>query len=150
MSTRTTRTGVSATDAVIRLAIVALALGTGYIHSTLGGLIFTLNALGYLVAAAAIVVPLGLAVRYRWLIRLGMIGYAATTIGAWAIQGPYYSTAFLAKGIEVVLISLLVIEVVRLDGNPVRLIRREIARLATTGLPLPGLRRREDTGGGAA
>ena len=33
-----------ASDVVIRAAIVALALATAYIHSTLGGLLFTLNA----------------------------------------------------------------------------------------------------------
>lgn len=150
MSAHLTRTDVGVADAIIRLAIVALALATGYIHSTLGGLIFTLNAIGYLVAAVAIVVPLGLAIRYRWVIRLGLIGYAATTIGAWAVQGPYYSTAFLAKGIEVVLIVLLVVEVVRLDGNPVSLIRAELARLSEAGLPAVGPRRRDDIGGEAA
>ena len=31
----------------LRFGIVALALGTAYIHSTLGGLLFTLNAIGY-------------------------------------------------------------------------------------------------------
>ena len=87
-------------------AIVGLALATGYIHSTLGGVLFTLNAVGYLVAAVAMVIPLSLAVRYRWVVRLGLMGYAATTIIGWAIQGPYYSTAFIAKGIEVVLIGL--------------------------------------------
>ena len=35
----------------LRFGIVALALGTAYIHSTLGGLLFTLNAIGYVVAS---------------------------------------------------------------------------------------------------
>ena len=43
------------------------------------------------------IVPISLAVQYRWLIRLGLIGYALTTIIGWAIQGPYYSTAYVAK-----------------------------------------------------
>ena len=110
--------------------IVGLALATGYIHSTLGGLLFTLNAVGYLVAAVAMVIPLSLAVRYRWVVRLGLMGYAATTIIGWAIQGPYYSTAFIAKGIEVALIVLLAIDFARMDGNPVTLIRRELASFA--------------------
>ena len=101
-------------------SIVGLALATGYIHSTLGGLLFTLNAVGYLVAAVAMVIPLSLAVRYRWVVRLGLMGYAATTIVGWAIQGPYYSTAFIAKGIEVALIVLLAIDFARMDGNPVK------------------------------
>ena len=65
---------------------MALVLGTAYIHSTLGGLLFTLNALGYVTAAVAMVIPLALAVRFRWVIRLGLIGYAATAIFMWAIR----------------------------------------------------------------
>ena len=37
-----------AAGAVLTTAIVGLTLATAYIHSTLGGLLFTLNALGYL------------------------------------------------------------------------------------------------------
>jgi hypothetical protein len=120
-------TALRPTDVVLRLAIVGLALATGYIHSTLGGLLFTLNAVGYLVAAVAVIVPLALAVRFRWIIRLGLIGYAATTILGWAIQGPFYSTAYLAKGIEVALIVLLAVDFARMDGNPITVIRRELA-----------------------
>jgi hypothetical protein len=122
-------TSLRATDVAIRIGIVGLALATGYIHSTLGGLLFTLNAVGYVVAAIAMVIPLALAVRFRWAIRLGLMGYAATTIIGWAIQGPYYSTAYLAKGIEVALIVLLAIDFVRMDGNPVTVVRRELSSL---------------------
>ena len=82
------RTSLRASDVALRALIVALVLGTAYIHSTLGGLLFTLNALGYVTAAVAMVIPLALAVRFRWVIRLGLIGYAATAIVMWAIQGP--------------------------------------------------------------
>ena len=91
-------------DVAIRAAIVALTLSTAYIHSTLGGLLFTLNAVGYAVAAVAMIVPLALAVRFRWVVRVGLVGYAATAIVAWAVMGPYYSTAYIAKAIEVALI----------------------------------------------
>lgn len=123
-------TALRASDVVIRAAIVALALATGYIHSTLGGLLFTLNAVGYAVAAAAMIVPLALAVRFRWVVRLGLIGYAMTTILGWAIQGPYYETAYIAKAIEVALIVLVAIDFVRHDGNPITVVRRELAGLA--------------------
>ena len=83
-----TRTALRTSDVVVRAAIVALVLGTAYIHSTLGGLLFTLNAIGYVVAAVAIVIPLALAVRFRWIVRVGLIGYAATAIVAWADHGP--------------------------------------------------------------
>ena len=127
--TRSTDRTLSPVDVALRISIVGLALATGYIHSTLGGVLFTLNALGYLVAAVAMVIPLSLAVRYRWVVRLGLMGYAATTIIGWAIQGPYYSTAFIAKGIEVVLITLLAVDFARMDGNPVTVIKAEIAEL---------------------
>ncbi len=117
------RTPLRISDVVIRAAIVGLALATGYIHLKLGGLLFTLNALGYFTAAAAMAVPLALAVRFRWFIRLGLMGYAATTIIAWALQGPYFQLAYIAKGIEVTLIALLVIDFARHDGNPVNVVK---------------------------
>jgi hypothetical protein len=129
MALRNAERALSPVDIALRVAIVGLTLSTGYIHSTLGGLLFTLNAVGYLVAAVAMVIPLSLAVRYRWVVRLGLMGYAATTIIGWAIQGPYYSTAFIAKGIEVVLITLLAVDFARMDGNPITVIKYEIAEL---------------------
>jgi hypothetical protein len=125
------RTSFRTSDVVIRAAIVALALATGYIHSTLGGLLFTLNAIGYAVAAVAIAIPLALAVRFRWVVRLGLIGYALTAIVAWAIQGPYYQTAYIAKAIEVTLIVLLAVDFARMDGNPVAVVKRELASFAS-------------------
>jgi hypothetical protein len=117
------------TDSVLRVAIVALTLATAYIHLTLGGLLFTLNAIGYLVGAVAMVIPLGIAVRYRWLIRIGLAGYAATTIGGWVIDPIFYSTAYLAKAIEAALIALLAIDIARRDGNPIERIRELLRRL---------------------
>ncbi len=127
---------VTVAGVALRFGIVALALGTAYIHSTLGGLLFTLNATGYAVAAIAMIVPIALAVRFRWVVRLGLIGFALATIVGWAIQGPYYSTAYVAKAIEVALIVLLAIDFLRADGNPVALVRREVA----TGLLKLGIR----------
>ncbi len=117
----------SVTDAAIRAAIVGLALATAYIHSTLGGLLFTLNATGYVVFAIAIVAPVATASRFRWLVRIGLVGYAATTILGWAITGPYYSTAYVAKAIEVALILVVAVDFVRFDGNPVAKVRTELA-----------------------
>ncbi|HET9435364.1 MAG TPA: hypothetical protein VFO50_00770 [Candidatus Limnocylindrales bacterium] len=130
MTARTADRALGPVDVALRIAIVGLTLATGYIHSTLGGLLFTLNAVGYLVAAVAMVVPLGIAVRFRWVVRLGLIGYAATTIIGWAIQGPFYSTAYIAKGIEVALIVLLAIDFARMDGNPITVIRNELAQIS--------------------
>jgi plastocyanin len=115
-----------ATDTVLRAAIVGFTLATAYIHVTLGGMLFTLNAIGYLIAAGAMVAPLPIASRYRWVVRIGVAGYAASTIVGWAIQGPFYATAYLAKAIEVALIFLLAVDFVRFDGNPNALVRREL------------------------
>jgi hypothetical protein len=125
--TDTTKSDLTVAGVALRFGIVALALGTAYIHSTLGGLLFTLNATGYAVAAVAMIVPIALAVRFRWIVRLGLMGYALTAIVMWAIQGPYYSTAYIAKAIEVALIFLLVVDFLRADGNPVTVARREVA-----------------------
>ena len=106
----------STIDAIRRAAIVALALGTASIHAGLGGTLFTLNAIGYVVGATAMIAPFAIAGRFRWIIRIGLAGYAATTITAWAVQGPFYSTAYLAKAIELTLIAMLVIDFVRFAG----------------------------------
>jgi hypothetical protein len=124
-----TRTPLRATDVVIRVAIAGLAVATGYIHLGLGGLLFTLNAIGFFTAAAAMLVPLALAVRFRWVVRLGLMGYAATTIVAWAIQGPYFQLAYIAKAIEIALIVLVAVDFARMDGNPISVIKREMGAL---------------------
>jgi hypothetical protein len=111
---------------LVRTAIVGLTLATGWIHLGLGGLLFAMNGAGYLVAAVSMVAPIALAVRWRWLVRLGLIGYAATAIVAWYLTGPRYDVAYLAKAIEVILIALLLVEVRAYDGNPVRRIRRAL------------------------
>lgn len=123
----------SGIDAIRRAAIVALALGTASIHAGLGGPLFTLNAIGYVVGATAMIAPLAIASRFRWIIRIGLAGYAATTIAAWAVQGPFYSTAYLAKAIELTLIALLVIDFTRFSGTPIAAIRRAMRGMLTAG-----------------
>jgi hypothetical protein len=109
---------------LVRLAIVALTIATGWIHLTLGGAMFALNGLGYLVAAVAMVVPIQLVMRFRWFIRLGLIGYALVAIVGWYVMGPRWIVAYVAKAIEVALIALLALEVRSFDGNPITRIRR--------------------------
>ena len=116
-------------DIVLRVAIVTMTLATAYIHLTLGGVLFTLNAIGYVVGAAALAAPIPIAVRYRWLVRIGLAGYAATTVAAWAIDPIFFPTAYLAKAIEVALIALLATDFIRRDGNPIERIRHEIRSL---------------------
>lgn len=131
LESRITPAGVA-----LRALTVGLVLVTAYIHSTLGGLLFSLNAFGYLVAAVAMVVPLGIAIRYRGIVRLGLVGYALTAIVGWAIMGPRYETAYIAKADELILIAVLAVDFLRTDGNPVGYLRAVVGDV----LDLVGLR----------
>ncbi len=113
-----------ALSVVLRVAIVALTLSTAYIHYTLGGLMFLMNAVGYLVLAAAMVAPVAIASKYRWLIRAALIVFALLTIGGWMIFGARIFVGYLDKGIELVLIALLFVEMMRYDGGPVAVAQR--------------------------
>lgn len=126
------------TDLVLRLAIVGLTLATAFIHWTLGGLLFTLCALGYLTAAVAMVVPLPIAIRFRWLVRIGLIGYTASVIASWYVMGPRYDVAYLTKAIEIALIGLVALDFVRYDGNPLVVVRHRL--LAPLGRRLDAAR----------
>jgi hypothetical protein len=131
----TTLRPTSGIGLLVRTAIVALTIATGWIHLTLGGALFTLTGVGYLVAAVALVVPLGIAGRFRWFIRLGLVAYALIAIVGWYLTGPRYDVAYLAKAIEVGLVALLAIEIRAYDGNPMRRIRKPARR---PDRPLPG------------
>src|SRR5919106_5412848 len=106
--------------------IVELTVITAYIHLTLGGPLFTLNAIGYGVLAAAVViasvVPAPLA-RFGWLPRIALGGYTATTIGAYLVMGPYFDLGWIAKGIEVAILTLLGADLLRRYGSPAGLVR---------------------------
>ena len=117
------------TGLVLSAVIVELSLTTAYIHLSLGGVLFTLNAIGYVVGAVALVVPIALVARNRWLVRIALAGYAATSIAAWAVAPTLYSTAYLAKAIELSLVTVLAIDFVRHDGNPIERVRHELRSL---------------------
>ena len=125
-----TRTGGFAVTTVI----VGLALATAYIHLGLGGLLFTLNGLGYIGLAGLIVIgaaaPLAIVKRFSWFPRVALIGYAAMTIAGYLVMGPYFTLGFIAKGIEVALIAALAVDVLRVYGSPMGLIRTALASVA--------------------
>jgi hypothetical protein len=114
---------------LLTAAIVLLALASGFIHATLGQWYFYLNALGYLTLAILMVLPVGIVRRFRWLIRLALLGYALGSIFMWVLFGARYDVAYLDKGIEIVLVLLLLAAIYRSDGGP----RGVVARLR--GLP---------------
>jgi hypothetical protein len=109
------------TGVLLTVGIVALTLTTASIHFSLGGLLFLLNAAGYATAAVAIVVaawaPHPLIARFSWLPRVGLIGYTLVTIVGYLVMGPYFTLGFIAKGVEVVLIGLLVADILRVYGS---------------------------------
>jgi hypothetical protein len=107
----------------LRIAIVALTLATAQIHLTLGGLMFTLNAVGYATLAGAMVLP-GPIGHVRWLTRYALIGFTGVTIIGWLAFGARFDLAYLDKAIEVVLISLLLVESWVIDGGPLAVVRR--------------------------
>lgn len=129
-STTPSRRGVGV---ILTAAIVALTLTTAWIHFSLGGLLFLLNALGY--AGLAVLFVLGAAAphrliaRYSWFPRVALIGYAMVTIVAWAVMGPYFPLAYFAKAVEVSLIAIIVIDIFRVFGSPAAMARIAIASL---------------------
>jgi hypothetical protein len=121
--TRDDAAHVHPTTVALRAIVLVLTLATAAIHASLGGMLFMANAAGYVVLALAMVAP-GPAPRFRWLIRLALIGFTAATIGGWVVFGPRFGLAYLDKGIEVALIGVLLIEQWRSDGGPVGVYRR--------------------------
>lgn len=124
--------------ALLTTAIVGLTLATAYIHLSLGGVLFTLNGLGYVGLAGLIVIgaaaPIALVERFSWFPRVALGGYAAITIAGYLVMGPYFTLGFIAKGIEAALIVLLVVDVIRVYGSPFGLVR---AALASVGPIVP-------------
>jgi hypothetical protein len=119
---------------VLTAAIVGLTLATANIHLGLGGLLFTLNGLGYLGLAALVVMgavsPMPIVQRFSWFPRVALIGYTAMTIAGYLVMGPYFNLGFIAKGIEVTLIAFLVADVIRVYGSPMGLVRAALESVA--------------------
>ena len=99
---------------VMLLVILELTLATALIHLSLGGVLFTLNGLGYLGLAAAylaaVLIPVPLVRRYSWLPRVGLAAYAAVTIVAYLVIGPYFTLGWITKGIELAIIGLVTVD----------------------------------------
>lgn len=123
-------------SALLTLVIVELTITTGYIHLTLGGALFTLNGYGYLALAAAYVVaaapPIPVLQRFTWLPRIALIGYALVTFGAYLFIGPYFALGWITKGIEVAIVSLVVMDLFRTFGDLASL-RSAVIRSLTQG-----------------
>ena len=118
--------GRSRLNGVLLVAvIIELTAATAYIHFSLGGMIFLLNALGYVALAAAyllVAAPVPVIGRFGWLVRAGLAGYALLTIGAYLVIGPYFALGWIAKGIELAIIGLVIVDLLRVHA-PVRIAR---------------------------
>jgi hypothetical protein len=118
------------------IGIVELTVTTAFIHLTLGGLLFTINGLGYLALAAALVgasVIRGPLRRFQWVPRIGLAGYTAATIGAYLVIGPYFSLGWVAKGIEVAILTLVAADLLRVHGSAAGVLRAALASLGLGG-----------------
>jgi hypothetical protein len=119
------RTEGGAPNATVRvlltLTIIELAVATAYIHLNLGGLLFTLNGLGFLALAAAYgiaaAVRLPIVARFGWLPRVGLAAYAMVTIAAYLVIGPYFDLGWIAKGIEVAIVALVAADLADIYGS---------------------------------
>ena len=127
---RTTTTNHRIASLLLRLVVVLLTFSTAVIHAGLGGLLFTLNAIGYAALATAMILP-GPFGRLRWLTRLALVGFTTATIVGWVLIGARFPLAYVDKGIEVALVVFLAFEV-WLDGGPAAIRRRLRAVAAAT------------------
>ncbi len=96
---------------VLTLAIVELTLTTAFIHLSLGGALFTLNAAGYAALALALIVsslwPVGLIGRLAWVPRVVLAAYTVATIVGYLVMGPYFPLGWIAKAVEIAILTLL-------------------------------------------
>ena len=118
-------------------AIVELTLTTAYIHFSLGGILFTLNAAGYIGLALALLavaaIPHPLVARFAWLPRIGLAGFTLVTLMAYLAIGPYFSLGWVAKAVELAILILLAADVTRVYGSPGGLVRAAMGSLGAAG-----------------
>ena len=133
----TTRARMDPRIAILRAGIFGLTLTTAAIHASLGGPLFTLNAIGYAGFALAMVLPGPLAT-VRWLVRLALLGFTAVTIGGWILFGARFGLAYVDKGVEVALVLALALDIWLEDGGPAGVLRQArtlvVAGLARIGV----------------
>ena len=72
--------------------------------------------LGALVITGA-VVRHPIVARYAWLPRVALAGYAGVTILSYLIVGPYLALGWIAKGVEIALMSVVAVDLIRADGS---------------------------------
>jgi hypothetical protein len=119
----TTRSGADPRFPILYAGIVGLTLTTAVIHASLAGLLFTLNAIGYATFAIALLLP-GRFTSWRWLVRVGLAAFTATRIAGWLLFGARFGLAYVDKGIELVLLLALGMDIWLEDGGPAGILAR--------------------------
>jgi hypothetical protein len=135
-----TRTPDSSPDyetVVSSVLIAALTLATAAIHASLGSTLFILNGIGYAVLACAILLPVPLLARGRWMVRVALLGFTLVTIGAWILFGARFPLAYVDKAIELALVVVLAIEIGRVDRGIFGLLERTLSLLGVNGPTRP-------------
>jgi hypothetical protein len=126
--------GTRTFGAVLTAGILGLTLVTASIHLGLGGVLFTLNGLGYLGLAVLVLLgaaaPMPIVARFSWFPRLALLGYTAMTITGYLVMGPYFTLGWIAKGIEVALMALIVVDILRVYGSPMGFVRAALSSVA--------------------
>jgi hypothetical protein len=99
---------------LLTLVILELTAGTAYVHLTLGGTLFLLNAIGYAVlgtaVAATTLLPIPFLRRLAFLPKIGLAGFAVITIGAYLVTGGYFPLGWITKGVELAIIGLVLVD----------------------------------------
>ena len=136
----TTRTEADPWIAILHAGIVGLTLTTAAIHASLGGPLFTLNAIGYAGFTLLMILPRPFAAA-RWLVRLALLGFTMATIGGWILFGARFGLAYVDKSVEVVLVLVLATDIWLEDGGPVGILHR-LRAVVAAGLARTGVRPR--------
>jgi hypothetical protein len=114
--------------------ILELTLATALIHLSLGGVLFSLNGLGFVGLGAAYAIaavgPIPIVQRFEWLPRLALGVYAAVTIGAYLLIGPYFTLGWVTKAIELAIVGLVLADLLATYGSPTRLVRTAVSSFA--------------------
>ena len=100
-------------DGVLVGVVALLTLSTAYIHYWVGGLMLMLNSIGYVTLVVVLIATTLFFRRVLPLVLIAIAAYAAVTILGWLVMGPYFDVAYLAKGIEIVLIGTISLWVAR-------------------------------------
>jgi hypothetical protein len=92
--------------------ILELTLATAFIHFSLGGTLFLLNAAGYLALGVAYlgaaILPIEVVRRFSWVPRVGLAAFASVTIIAYLVIGPHFTLGWVTKGIEAAIVMLVI------------------------------------------